>query len=331
MLHRPRTRARNRRRHPTTARSTCALVVVHGMGNAFKSQILLEWAEPILERMDWLARDRDHRRRRAPRRHDPRLGPLGRHADGHRHGSVPERRDPRCAGCPGARPSSAGIAILEARWSESFVPMTRAQVFRWAVPFMWRAITRIARASSGAPWCCALVAHARAPPRALRARRCCSHARSTSSSTASGWSSARSRSSWSGCSSCCSASCSRRSSRCSARCCSSRGSRTSPRACIDGLVESIGDVAAWKERPVRASAMRLVVRDALAPREAARRRRRRRAPLRPFAGRRGRDVRPASRSSSRATSTCGDSRRSAPRSCCSDARSGRAARTSTRP
>ena len=35
-----------------------ALVVVHGMGNAFKSQILLEWAEPILERMDWVARDR---------------------------------------------------------------------------------------------------------------------------------------------------------------------------------------------------------------------------------------------------------------------------------
>ena len=29
-----------------------ALVVVHGMGNAFKSQILLEWAEPLLERMD---------------------------------------------------------------------------------------------------------------------------------------------------------------------------------------------------------------------------------------------------------------------------------------
>jgi hypothetical protein len=33
---------------------------------------------------------------------------------------------------------------------------------------------------------------------------------------------------------------------------------------LDQLVESIGDVASWKERPVRASAMRLVVRDALA-------------------------------------------------------------------
>ena len=32
---------------------------------------------------------------------------------------------------------------------------------------------------------------------------------------------------------------------------------------IDGVVESIGDVATWKERPVRATSMRLVVRDAL--------------------------------------------------------------------
>ena len=32
---------------------------------------------------------------------------------------------------------------------------------------------------------------------------------------------------------------------------------------IDGIIESIGDVAAWKERPLRASAMRLVVRNAL--------------------------------------------------------------------
>ena len=34
-----------------------ALVVVHGMGNAFTSQVLLEWAEPLLSRLDWLARD----------------------------------------------------------------------------------------------------------------------------------------------------------------------------------------------------------------------------------------------------------------------------------
>ncbi len=67
-----------------------ALVVVHGMGNAFKSQILLEWAEPLLERMDWVARDRIIGADETPRRDDPRLGPLRRHADGHRHGPVPE-------------------------------------------------------------------------------------------------------------------------------------------------------------------------------------------------------------------------------------------------
>ena len=32
---------------------------------------------------------------------------------------------------------------------------------------------------------------------------------------------------------------------------------------IDGIVESIGDVAAWKQRPLRATAMRMVLRDAL--------------------------------------------------------------------
>ena len=43
---------------PQPGQFDAVLVVVHGMGNAYRSQILLEWAEPILERMDWVARDR---------------------------------------------------------------------------------------------------------------------------------------------------------------------------------------------------------------------------------------------------------------------------------
>ena len=43
---------------PEPGEFDAALVVVHGMGNTYKSQILLEWAEPLLERMDWIARDR---------------------------------------------------------------------------------------------------------------------------------------------------------------------------------------------------------------------------------------------------------------------------------
>ena len=182
------------------------------MGNAFKSQILLEWAEPILERMDWVARDRI-------------IGADETHGvtihDSDLSGDVPmvtatvrfpKRRDPDAPDAP-AETVERKVAILEARWSESFVPMTRAQVFRWAVPFMWRAITRTLdlfwNTMVVLSWL-TLVHHLGAPretlllPRTInflvdgiRLRR--QH---------------RSRSSWSGCSSCSSASCSRRSSRC---------------------------------------------------------------------------------------------------------------------
>src|SRR5215213_325085 len=122
-----------------------ALVLVHGMGNAYKSEILLEWAEPILQRIDWLARD-------------PIIGGCDRHGvtihDSDLAGEVPMIT--ATVRYPGERARSAQgaasgpdddvvrrIAILEARWSESFVPMTRAQIFRWAVFFMWRVIRRL--------------------------------------------------------------------------------------------------------------------------------------------------------------------------------------------
>ena len=130
---------------PTPGEFDVALVVVHGMGDAYKSQILLEWAEPILERMDWLARDRIYG---ADESHGVTIH------DADLSGDVPmvtatvrypKRRD---LGAPAGAPIETGVrnvAILEARWSESFVPMTRAQVFRWAVPFLWRAIRRTLR------------------------------------------------------------------------------------------------------------------------------------------------------------------------------------------
>ena len=37
------------------------------------------------------------------------------------------------------------IAILEARWEDAFVPLDRRAVFKWAVPFMWRAFVRMLR------------------------------------------------------------------------------------------------------------------------------------------------------------------------------------------
>ena len=234
-----------------------ALVVVHGMGNAYKSQILLEWAEPILERMDWLARDRV-------------IGAGEEHGvtihDSDLSGAVPmvtatvrfpKRRDP---GAP-VETVERKIAILEARWSESFVPMTRAQVFRWAVPFLWRAIIRTLElfgATMVELPLLTLVNHLRSP----RERLLLPH-----------WftfivdvvrvivSTAAFFVTW--------------------VFLVTVGVILTPilpllsplllipwfknvaQGVLDGLVESIGDVASWKERPVRASAMRLVVRDAL--------------------------------------------------------------------
>ena len=68
---------------------------------------------------------------------------------------VPRRHD--------RRDRERRIAILEARWSESFVPMTRGEVFKWAVPFLWRAISRMLSLFVGTMVLRALVHDAAAP------------------------------------------------------------------------------------------------------------------------------------------------------------------------
>lgn len=246
---------------PKSGTFDVALVVVHGMGNAYRSQILLEWAEPILERIDWLARDRV-------------IGADEHHGvtihDSDLSGAVPmvtatvrfpKRRDASAPDVP-IETVERKIAILEARWSESFVPMTRAQVFRWSVPFLWRAILRTLDLFRNTmvllPWL--TLVHHLGLPRELRllprwvifivdlVRLAISTAAFVvtwvflvlvgviltpilpllSPLLLIPW------------------------------------FKDIAQGVLDGLVESIGDVASWKERPVRASAMRLVVRDALA-------------------------------------------------------------------
>ncbi len=245
---------------PQPGQFDAVLVVVHGMGNAYRSQILLEWAEPILERMDWVARDRI-------------IGADERHGvtihESDLSGDVPmvtatvrfpKRREPDAPDGP-AETIERNVAILEARWSESFVPMSRAQVFKWAVPFMWRAIAR----SLGLFWntmvvlsWLTLVQRLRAPKQVLLMPKPVNFVvdliRLVVSTLAYvvvwvflvllgavltpilpllspllliPW------------------------------------FKNVAQGVLDQLVESIGDVASWKERPVRASAMRLVVRDAL--------------------------------------------------------------------
>lgn len=238
-----------------------ALVAVHGMGNAFKSQILLEWAEPLLERMDWVARDRV-------------IGADESHGvtihDSDLSGEVPmvtatvrfpRRRDPDAPDAP-VETVERKVAILEARWSESFVPMTRAQVFRWAVPFMWRAITRTLdlfwNTMVVLSWL-TLLHRLRVPRSRLLLPRPINFVVDVIRLVVNAiafvvvWAflvllgvvltpvlpllSPLLLIPW---------------------------FKDIALGVLDQLVESIGDVASWKERPVRASAMRLVVRDALA-------------------------------------------------------------------
>ncbi|MBM7829431.1 hypothetical protein JOE59_000136 [Agromyces cerinus] len=241
-----------------------ALVVVHGMGNAYRSQILLEWAEPLLGRMDWLARDRVIG---ADERHgvDIRTSDLS--------GDLPmitaTVRYPgplaQAAGAPADETDDVvqKFAIIEARWSESFVPMNRGEIFQWAVVFMWRTIWRVLDLFLGTmvlvPWYTLVQHWTKAPgvPRTLprgvdlaidvvRLAVCTVAFAVTwvflvllatvltpilpliSPLLLIPW------------------------------------FKNVAQGVIDGIIESIGDVAAWKERPVRASAMRLVVRDALA-------------------------------------------------------------------
>ncbi|MEF3405408.1 hypothetical protein [Agromyces sp. CCNWLW203] len=241
-----------------------ALVVVHGMGDAYRSQILLEWAEPLLGRMDWLTRDRV-------------IGADERHGveilESDLSGDLPmitvTVRSPGPLAQAAKAPADETddivqkVAIIEARWSESFVPMNRGQIFQWAVVFMWRTIWRVLDLFLGTmvlvPWYTLVQHWTKAPgmprmlPRgvdlAIDAVRLvvCSIAFAVtwvflvllaavltpilpllSPLLLIPW------------------------------------FKDVAQGVIDGIIESIGDVAAWKERPVRASAMRLVVRDALA-------------------------------------------------------------------
>ena len=144
---------------PAQRPADVALVAVHGMGRQRPAATLLEWAEPILGRLDWLAT----RAGNAP----------AEAVETHRLGVTIERASltssPQSSVvvavrwlAPKAQMSAAvtvherRIAVLEARWSESFVPMTRTEVFQWGARFLGRSLTRmflqVARTLVGVPW-----------------------------------------------------------------------------------------------------------------------------------------------------------------------------------
>ena len=243
-----------------------ALVVVHGMGDAYTSQILLEWAEPLIARLEWLARD-------------PLIG-------GDREGfgvvidesmlagetpvvtatvTFPKRQGEQGARRTGpvGEPEKARrrIAIVEARWEDAFVPLDRRTVFKWAVPFLWRAFGRMLRLFAYTlvlvHWY-VLLRHLRGHTKTLLYK----WLNVPVDLIRLGASTLLFAVIW--------------------VFIVALGLVLTPilpllspllifpwfaniaKATLDTIVESIGDAATWRERPVRASAMRMVVRDALA-------------------------------------------------------------------
>ncbi len=114
-------------------RAHVALVVVHGMGRQRKGETLLEWAEPIATRLHELSR---------------------RGEDGSTTAGV-VIRDVVINGEGESRvvvdvtmPTEEGyrtrrVRITEARWSEAFIAMTNAEVFHWGAGFVWKASGRM--------------------------------------------------------------------------------------------------------------------------------------------------------------------------------------------
>lgn len=142
------------------------LVVVHGMGQATPGSTLLEWAEPILGRVDWLAKYADVvepglRERLSERGWSPGLTIVDSVVSGAEtpHIIADATWSVTTVGADGAlevRRPRRRIAVLEARWSESFVPMTRSEVFNWGARFLWRVLWRMfvqfARTLVKVPW-----------------------------------------------------------------------------------------------------------------------------------------------------------------------------------
>ena len=166
------------------------------------------------------------------------------------------RREPR--GEP--EKATRRIAIVEARWEDAFVPLDRGAVFKWAVPFMWRAFVRMLRLFAYTlvlvPWY-VLLRHQKSDakwlfPKWLNLPIDLIRLAASTLMFAVVWVFIV-----------------------------ALGIVLTPilpllsplliipwfariaTTALDTIVESIGDAATWRERPVRASAMRMVVRDAL--------------------------------------------------------------------
>ncbi|MES2092211.1 MAG: hypothetical protein V4531_00130 [Actinomycetota bacterium] len=164
--------------------SAVELVVVHGMGRQTAGQTLLEWAEPILQRMDWIAKGNptengattaaqqkaDESALRSPdegiRDEFTAANGLAEAGDDSQGEPTAIEFDSVVLGTPGDDQVTASVAYLdlegtprrvtlhvsEARWSGAFIPLTRTQIFNWGLTFVFRAVGRLLRYLSTAFW-----------------------------------------------------------------------------------------------------------------------------------------------------------------------------------
>jgi hypothetical protein len=108
-----------------------ALVVVHGIGAQPRGATLVEWVEPLLQRIDWLSRT---------------TGGEGvvfegvELSEGARD-MVQARADYRDS--DGTR-REVLLRVTEAHWAQSFLAMRPGEVFTWGGMFVWRAFLRLA-------------------------------------------------------------------------------------------------------------------------------------------------------------------------------------------
>ncbi len=110
-----------------------AVLLVHGMGAQQSRETLFEWADPLLRRLEYRLAPREQAAdvdAAAPLR----MLDYATSADGE---AAMLAEVSRGRGHPPFR-----ILLREARWSESFLPLSRREVFSWATRFLWKALRR---------------------------------------------------------------------------------------------------------------------------------------------------------------------------------------------
>lgn len=131
-------------RRETVQRPSVVVIVVHGMGEQKDGETVLEWAEPFLGRLDWLTK---HTGAGTQTSGGVTIASSVLHGPAARIDAVVT-----VAG----QPEKTRVSFLEATWSRSFIPVSRAETFTWGAAFLWRAawraVVQITRTSAWTSW-----------------------------------------------------------------------------------------------------------------------------------------------------------------------------------